>query len=72
MSRQAFQWLFVILMILCLLPLIFPIYEVANQGTPIIVGLPFGFFWVILWIVIAFVIAVILYLVDPDNKNREE
>jgi hypothetical protein len=58
-------------MVLTFLPLIFPLFSFANRPTPIVMGLPFNFFWVILWIVIAFVAVLILYMIDPDKKNGE-
>jgi uncharacterized membrane protein len=50
--------------------LVFPFFEIANRATPIIFGLPFSFFWVILWIVITFVSLVVLYRFDPDQDEE--
>ena len=67
MSRKKFQKIFIGVMVLVFLPTIFPIFAVANRVEPIILGLPFNFFWVVSWILIAFSALVVLYLVDPDR-----
>jgi uncharacterized membrane protein len=72
MSKKGFQTLYIVIAIVTFLPLIFPVFEVANRATPIVLGLPFNFFWVVLWTVIAFVAVVILYFVDPENKKNRE
>lgn len=72
MSRKSFQTLFITVCIVAFLPLVFPIFEIANTSTPIVFGLPFIFFWVILWIVIVFAAVVCLYFIDPDNKKKRE
>ncbi|WP_085523166.1 DUF3311 domain-containing protein [Tuberibacillus sp. Marseille-P3662] len=72
MSRKRFQVLFTVVSLLTFLPLIFPIFEIVNTSTPIILGLPFNFFWVVIWIITAFILIVLLYLIDPDNKKKEE
>lgn len=72
MSRRGFQVLFTVVGILIFLPLIFPIFQIVNTSTPIVLGLPFNFFWIITWIIIAFILMVLLYLIDPDNKKDEE
>lgn len=72
MSRKSFQTLFIIVSIGAFLPVIFPVFEIANTSTPIVLGLPFNFFWVVLWILIIFVAVVCLYFIDPDNKKDKE
>lgn len=72
MSQRSFRTLFVVVCVAALLPLIFPLFEVANSGTPIVAGLPFGFFWLVAWVLIIAACMVVLYRVDPDNRNSEE
>ncbi|MBA2441844.1 MAG: DUF3311 domain-containing protein [Rubrobacter sp.] len=67
MSRRKFQWIFVVVMTLAFLPTIFPVFALANRVEPLVFGLPFSFFWVVLWILIAFTLLLVLYLVDPDR-----
>lgn len=70
MNTKTFTTLFILCSVLPLLMLIFPLFEIANRATPIIIGLPFSFFWVILWIVINFVLLLILYRFDPDKEEE--
>lgn len=70
MKKRKFISLYVVVTMIPFLLLIFPLFELVNRPTPIILGLPFSFFWVILWIFITFVALIVLYLIDPD-KNEE-
>ncbi|MGH3360578.1 MAG: hypothetical protein ACRDO7_17375 [Nocardioidaceae bacterium] len=72
MNQRTFNTVFVAVCVAAFLPVMFPIFEVANSGTPVVAGLPFGFFWVVLWVVVVAVAVVGLYFVDPENKNGEE
>jgi cytochrome c biogenesis factor len=67
MSVERFRKIFIIVMVLVFLPTIFPIFAVANRVEPIILGVPFSFFWVVMWIVIAFAALLVLYFVDPER-----
>nr|WP_263326659.1 DUF3311 domain-containing protein [Neobacillus sp. Marseille-Q6967] len=70
MSKQKFTTLFIVISIVPFMMLIFPFYELGNRATPIVMGLPFSFFWVILWIVITFAALIGLYFVDPDKDGE--
>ncbi|WP_017380628.1 DUF3311 domain-containing protein [Paenisporosarcina sp. TG-14] len=72
MSTRKFYTLYIAIATLPFLMLVFPLFEIGNRATPIVMGLPFSFFWVILWIVITFVALIILYSLDPDNKEEED
>lgn len=69
MRRKTFRILFSLIALVCFLPLIFPVFEWANRAEPMIIGLPFNFFWVLLWMVITFICVLTLYFLDPDNKR---
>nr|WP_211201542.1 DUF3311 domain-containing protein [Bacillus sp. NTK071] len=51
--------------------LIFPLFSIGNRSTPIVMGLPFSFLWVISWIIVTFLIVLILYRLDPDKDEEE-
>lgn len=72
MSQRTFHTLFAVVCVAAFVPVMFPIFELANSGTPVVAGLPFGFFWVVLWVVIVAICAALLYRVDPENRNGEE
>jgi predicted membrane channel-forming protein YqfA (hemolysin III family) len=71
MKRRTFNAIFITVSVAAFLPLIFPIYEIANKTEPLVLGLPFGFFWIVLWVLIVFIAAIILYFLDPENKKQE-
>ena len=67
MSQRKFNTLYVVIGLIPFLMLIFPLFEIGNRATPIVMGLPFSFFWVILWIVITFASLICIYFLDPEN-----
>lgn len=69
MTKKKFNILYIIVCVVPFLMLVFPFFEIANRATPIILGLPFSFFWVILWILITFTALVVLYFFDPELKE---
>ncbi|MFZ3578712.1 hypothetical protein [Virgibacillus sp. DJP39] len=69
MTKKKFEIIYSSVVLMALIPLIFPLFEIANRVTPIVLGLPFNFFWVILWVLIVFVAVTCLYFIDPDKEN---
>ncbi len=55
---------FLIFFLICLLFQIFPFAEIANKPLPIVFGMPFLMFWIVMWIIIEFVGLIILYYID--------
>jgi hypothetical protein len=47
--------------LVCTLAMIWPGAVVANRIEPMILGLPFFFFWYVFWIFIVFIGTIILY-----------
>jgi uncharacterized membrane protein len=72
MTKKRFYTIFIIVAVAAFLPTIFPLYGLVNSASPIVLGLPFNFFWVILWIFIVFAAMIVLYFLDPENKKRED
>jgi hypothetical protein len=72
MTKEKFQKVYLITTIIPFLMLVFPFYGLANRATPIVMGVPFSFFWVVMWIVITFIAISILYFKDPENNGKEE
>ncbi|MEK5391384.1 DUF3311 domain-containing protein [Margalitia sp. FSL K6-0131] len=72
MSQRKFNTFYIIIALIPFLMLIFPLFELGNRATPIVLGLPFSFFWVILWIIITFVGLIILYKFDPKKDGEED
>lgn len=71
MSKKKFNTIYIMIVTIPFLLLIFPLFELANRATPIIMGLPFSFFYIILLILLTFLGVVILYRFDPDHKLEE-
>jgi hypothetical protein len=70
-SKKRFSTIYITVVTVALLMLIYPIFSIANRVTPLVFGLPFAFFWVILWIVITFAIVLFLFRIDPDKYEQE-
>ncbi|PID14160.1 hypothetical protein CSV63_13800 [Sporosarcina sp. P34] len=71
MSKKKFTTIYILVVTIPFLLLIFPLFEIANRATPIIMGLPFSFFYIILVILITFSGVLILYKFDPDHQFEE-
>lgn len=52
-----------------LVALIFPGYAVANRVHPILLGMPFGMFWIVLWVVIGAIALFVTYRKDSDKGD---
>jgi len=63
----------VFFILFCLIILIQACYWLfANSAKPIILGMPFGMFFIALFIAIEFVLLVILYFLEVDEMGLEE
>lgn len=72
MTKRQFNSLYILVCVIPFLLLVFPLFEIGNRATPIVLGLPFSFFWVVLWILVTFIALVILYRFDPDQDEEED
>lgn len=41
-----------------------------NRVTPLILGLPLLFAWLLLWIVLTSLIMLVIYVCDPTNRSQ--
>lgn len=69
MDKKKFQTVYFTTIIVLFLTVLFPVFQLGNKAEPIVFGLPFSFFWVVLWIVITFLIILGLYFRDPEKKE---
>lgn len=60
---------YIVFVVLLFLSLIFPVYGIANRVFPLVLGLPFGLFWVVLMEVIAFVVLCVFYRYEYAKKG---
>jgi hypothetical protein len=54
-ARRTPEAAFAAFIVLMLLVMMFPVYSIANSAKPIIMGLPFSMFWIVVWTLIEFV-----------------
>ena len=43
----------------------------ANRVEPFVLGLPFLLFWIVLWVALTSVIMLVIYRLDPANRDGE-
>ena len=55
--------------LICTLAMIWPGAVIANRIEPMILGLPFLFFWYVAWVFIVFVGTLILYRLEFGGKD---
>ncbi len=61
--------LFFIILVLLVLALAF-YWVFANSVEPIILGLPFGLFFITALIVLEFIVLIIMYLTEPEENTQ--
>jgi hypothetical protein len=71
-DKRRLYTFFIIFFIICFLFQVFPLEEVANRPTPIVLGMPFLMFWITMWIVIEFIGLIILYYLDVIKGGESE
>lgn len=52
---------FAVFFFICFMALIYPIYSLANRVEPIVFGMPFGMFWLVLMTILQFLGLSVLY-----------
>lgn len=61
---------FLVVTVISGLALIWPVYPLAADIRPYILGLPLSFAWVVGWLVVMFVALILLYRADtPDDSE---
>jgi hypothetical protein len=60
-KRQVYM-LFAIILVILFLAQIYPIYSLVNRVEPIILGMPFGMFWLVLMCLLQFGTLLVLYI----------
>lgn len=65
-TRRSSLRAFLIVTVISGLALIWPLYPLAADIRPYILGLPLSFAWTVGWLAVMFVALVLLYRTDPD------
>jgi polyferredoxin len=68
-TRRPSLWAFLAVTIISGLALIWPVYPLAADIRPFILGLPLSFAWVVGWLVVMFVALVLLYRSDLPERD---
>lgn len=63
--------LFALYFLLCFAANVWPIATYANRIEPMVLGLPFFFFWGIMWVVLVFIGVLAMYL-SENSVNKEQ
>lgn len=61
---------YVVFVVIVFAALIFPVYGVANHVFPLVLGLPFGLFWIVAVQAVAFVAVAAFYLYEQGIRRR--
>lgn len=69
-KRKKITKAYIVFLVLIFLSLIFPVYAVANRVFPLVMGLPFGLFWIVLMEVIAFLVLCGFYRYEYGKGDR--
>lgn len=43
----------------------------VNKVEPLVFGLPFNMFWIVLWVVLTSAALAVIYRIDPDNREGD-
>jgi hypothetical protein len=60
---------FTLWFLVVLAALLWPIHPIAARIEPYVLGLPFGFFWVVLWLLLSFAGLVLLYALRYGGED---
>ena len=69
-NRRGLYTFFIIFFAICFLFQIFPLEEIANREYPIVLGMPFLMFWIVMWIMIEFIGLIIFYYLDVIKGGK--
>lgn len=68
-TRRSSLRAFLLVSVIAGLALIWPVYPLAADIRPYILGLPLSFAWVVGWLVVMFVALILLYRTDPSDTT---
>ena len=70
--RRPSLWAFLIVTVISGLALIWPVYPLASDIRPYILGLPLSLAWVVGWLTVMFVALVLLSRTDEPSENKTD
>jgi hypothetical protein len=63
--------LFVLVMLFASLAVVWPGQALFSSATPLVLGFPLSFAWIIFWVVVCFVSMMSLYLFDSKHEETD-
>jgi hypothetical protein len=63
--------LFMAVMVITTLAIVWPGYALFSSATPLILGFPLSFAWIIFWVMVGFAAMLALYISDSKNEPRD-
>lgn len=58
--------------LICTLAMVWPGALIANRIEPLVMGLPFFFFWYVLWVFLLFVGLIVTYSLESTGKEQDD
>lgn len=58
--------------LICTLAMVWPGALIANRIEPLVMGLPFFFFWYVLWVFLLFVGLIVTYSLESAGKEQDD
>jgi uncharacterized membrane protein YuzA (DUF378 family) len=69
----TYKKVFVVLQLVIWFAVLWPGYAwFGSEATPLVFGIPFSFFWIILWVLIGFAGIYALYFFDYSTSNTQQ
>lgn len=68
-ARRRTRIIFGTVMLITSLAIIWPGHAIFSSATPLILGFPLSFAWIILWVIIGFAALVGIYLSDEHEDK---
>jgi hypothetical protein len=62
---------FVVVMLLASVAVIWPGYALFSSATPLILGFPLSFSWIIFWVIVSFSAMMALYISDSKHEEAD-
>ncbi|GEK47626.1 hypothetical protein HPA02_19090 [Bisbaumannia pacifica] len=69
--NKTYHWLVGLHFTLCTLAMIWPGALIANRIEPMLLGLPFLFFWYILWMLVLFAGMWVAFVVRHGGRHHD-
>ena len=70
-THRRSRVLFVLVMLFAGLAVVWPGQALFSSATPLVLGFPLSFAWIIFWVIVCFVSMMSLYLSDAKHEEND-